>query len=351
MKIREATPDDNDELIQLQTKCPQGTTLIASTVNTPDFFARAKAYEIYKVYVAIDNNRIVGSGACAFRDVTLGGSIRRVAHTFQHFVHPEYRRRGVASQIHNSIEDYITQQGAVLSYGYILEENIPSMGFFERQGWKRHHILTMRGIPVFTEMSIESKAGIRLISSDDLNAVSELINKTWEGYELYEPVSAETFAEQVNRTPAYSFDNIFVLEDHGEILACLGFWDWSQVMQITVESLSFKMQVIGLILQFTNLFRPMPRRLKPGDILKQMVLTPIAYKHPELLIVLIRYVNNQALVRGIEQIFLILEREHPLLGSTKGFIHIDNAMHLYYKPLQQNVSLSNNPLFVNGIDL
>lgn len=52
MVIREATADDNSELQQLQAKCPQGTTLIVSTVDTPDFFARVKAYESYKVYVA-----------------------------------------------------------------------------------------------------------------------------------------------------------------------------------------------------------------------------------------------------------------------------------------------------------
>jgi hypothetical protein len=45
MYIREATPNDNEELQRLQAQCPQGTSLIVSTVNTPDFFARAKAHE------------------------------------------------------------------------------------------------------------------------------------------------------------------------------------------------------------------------------------------------------------------------------------------------------------------
>lgn len=49
MYIREATPDDNKELQELQAKCPQGKTLIVSTVNTPDFFARVKAYESYMI--------------------------------------------------------------------------------------------------------------------------------------------------------------------------------------------------------------------------------------------------------------------------------------------------------------
>ena len=57
MNVREAVAEDNDELQELQAKCPQGTTLVVSTVNTPDFFARAKAYESYKVFVACEGQR------------------------------------------------------------------------------------------------------------------------------------------------------------------------------------------------------------------------------------------------------------------------------------------------------
>ena len=83
MDIREATPDDNEELQKLQTRCPQGTTLIVSTVNMPDFFARAKAYEDYKVYVAFENNHIIGSAACAIRNAVVSGKVEKVGHEFQ----------------------------------------------------------------------------------------------------------------------------------------------------------------------------------------------------------------------------------------------------------------------------
>jgi len=59
VNIREATPKDNHELQELQAKCPQGTKLVVSLVNTPDFFARAKAYESSKVCVASEEERII----------------------------------------------------------------------------------------------------------------------------------------------------------------------------------------------------------------------------------------------------------------------------------------------------
>ena len=141
MNIREALPEDNDELQELQAKCPQGTTLVASTVNTPDFFARAKAYESYKVFVACEGYRIIGSAACALRAVTVNGKISRVGYVFQAFVSPDARRKGVAGQLLQQREDYLRQQGAVLAYTLIMEGNLPSMRYIESRGFKLHRTL------------------------------------------------------------------------------------------------------------------------------------------------------------------------------------------------------------------
>jgi GNAT superfamily N-acetyltransferase len=351
MHIREAMPEDNEELQELQAQCPQGTTLIVSGVNTPDFFARVKAYESYKVYVACENSHIIGSAACAIRDAIVKGNIRQIGHQFQLFVSPEYRRKGVASKLHQYREDYLSQQGVVLSYALIIEGNIPSMRYVLRQGFKLHRTLVMPGLAVFKEMDVASKGRVRPITSEDLEAVAGILNETWQGFQLYEPTSADTLAQFINRTPAYSFDNLFVLEDQGDILACLGFWDWSQVMRITVESLSLKMRMFGLLLDIVRFFRPMPRFLKPGETLKQMMLTPIGFKDPAYLAVLLRYVNNQALRRGIEQMFCVCDRDHVLLNSMKAFVRIDTAINLYIKSLQKNVLMANKPVFIDGIDI
>ena len=76
MHVREATPDDNAELQELQAQCPMGTTLIVSTVNTPDFFARAKAYESCEVFVACEL-RSIGQIFCVCeRDHVLLSSMK-----------------------------------------------------------------------------------------------------------------------------------------------------------------------------------------------------------------------------------------------------------------------------------
>ena len=348
MNIREALPEDNDELQELQAKCPQGTTLVASNVNTPDFFARAKAYESYKIFVACEGGRIIGSAACVLRNAIVNGKISRVGYVFQAFVSPDARRKGVASRLLQQREDYLSQQGAVLIYTLIIEGNLPSMQYVERRGFNLHRTLVMPALVVRKEMNVPSMGRIRPVISGDLATVAELLNETWQGFEFYEPTSAEALTQFINRTPAYSSDSLLVLEDQGEILACLGFWDWSQIMRITVKALSLKMRMIGFLLTTTRI---LPEFLKPGDIMKQIMLTPIGFKDPSHLAVLVRYVNNQALLSGIQQIFCICERDHMLLRSMKGFIRVNTAMHLYVMLLQQNISLSDTKVFIDGIDM
>jgi GNAT superfamily N-acetyltransferase len=348
MNIREAVPKDNDKLQELQAKCPQGTKLVVSTVNTPDFFARAKAYESYKVFVACEGDHVIGSAACALRDVIVDGKISRVGYVFQAFTSPDSRRKGVASQLLKQREDYLSKQGAVLAYTLIIEDNLPSMKYIESRGFNLHRTLVMPALVIHKEMNVPSMGRIRPVTSNDLATVAELLKETWQGFEFYESTSAEMLAQFIKRTPAYSSDSLLVLEDQGKILACLGFWDWSQIMRITVKALSLKMRIFGFLLTTTRI---LPEFLKPGDILKQMMLTPIGFKDPSHLAVLVRYVNNQALLSGIQQIFCICERNHMLLSSMKGFIRVNTAIHLYVKTLQQNISLSDKPVFIDGIDM
>lgn len=351
MYIRDATPQDNEELQELQAKCPVGTTLIVSMLNTPDFFARAKAYESWKVFVACEDDRIVGSGACAIRDGIVGGEIRRVGYQFQAFTSPDHRRQGVGTLFHRHVENYLASEGVALSYLTIIEGNVPAMRLVESHGFELHRTLVMSGLMVFKEMDVAPTARIRPVESGDLSTVARLLNETWDGYELYEPTSAEALGRFIERTPHYSLDNLIVLEDGGRILACLGCWDWSQITQMTMLGFSRRMRMFGLMLDVIRFFRPIPSAPRPGDTLKQMVLTPIGFKGPEHLGVLVRHVNNQALERGIGTIFSVCERDDPLLASMKGFTRIDTGVHLYIKPLQGGVALGDNPVYVDGIDL
>ncbi len=350
MEIREALPDDNHELRRVQAKCLQGKEVIVSIVNTPDFFARARAYESHKVYVALEGKRIVGSGAVGFREAFVNGEKKPVAYEFQYFTSPEHRRKGVGRALHRRIEEDLTTRGVALSYLLIMAENVTAKRLFEREGFRLHRTALMPIIMMGKALDVPSIGNIRQITPEDLGAVAGLLNETWEGYDLYGPKSAETLAGFIDRTPAYGFENLIVLEDKGEIQACLGFWDWSQIARITIEAVNLGDSADERTSVPAVQNGSMPFVPRPGTTLRQWCLTPIGFQDPECAIPLIRYVNNLAIKRGIGQIFFLSEREDPLLQTTAGLFRRDVSIDLYVKALRE-IPIGDRPVFIDGIDL
>jgi N-acetylglutamate synthase-like GNAT family acetyltransferase len=336
------------ELQRLQEKAPQGKSFVVSTVNIPDFFSRVRVYESWKVFNAYHNDRIVGSAACAIRDAVVGGRIHPVGYEFQYFTSPEYRRKSIAQALRKRIEHYLSDQGTVLSYACIMEGNLPSMRLFERQGFHLHRRLVMPAIAVRKEVRVHSDENIRSVTSRDLEAVAELLNQTWSGHDLFEPASAERLAHTIERTENLSYNNMFVLENRGRITACAALWDWSKIMRINVLRFTLKMQILLRVLFLT---RVLPRFPRPGDILRQMMLTMVGYKSPADLAPLVEHVNNLAWKDDVEQVFCICERKDELLQSLKGFTRIDTGVNLYVKLLHSDISLTDAPVAMTGFDM
>jgi hypothetical protein len=64
---------------------------------------------------------------------------------------------------------------------------------------------------VFKEMTVTRRGQIRNISPEDWPAITEIINKTWQDYEFYEPMTAEGFNELIHRTPEYNNGSIWTI--------------------------------------------------------------------------------------------------------------------------------------------
>jgi ribosomal protein S18 acetylase RimI-like enzyme len=349
MEIREARPEDNEALQRLQAKCPQGTNFIISMVNTPDFFARAKAYIDYRVYAALEDKHIVGSAACAIHQALVNRKEEKVGYVFQAFVDPNFRRKHIASKMYYSGEEYLRQNGAKLVYSIVMEGNLPSMHYLTREGFNLYRTLSLYGLTIHKNLPVDPDYKIRPATIDDLPTVAELKNETWKNYELYEPVTAEELRRFISQTPGYKPENLFVLETEGRISAGLGFWDWTRIIRMKVEKLNPEMKNLNQMLNAARIFRPMPGLPRQGELIKPIILTPIAFQNTQFLIPLLRHINNVALQKNIGYIYLICERNDPVLSSTRGFIRSETGIHVYIKYLEEKIKLGNGPLFLDGI--
>ncbi len=139
-------------------------------------------------------------------------------------------------------------------------------------------------------------------------------------------------------------------EANGEITACVGYWDFSRVVRVTVEALSRRLRATRVMLKVMRHIRRMPRLPKAGTTIKEWCLTPIGFRDVEHLTSLLRHINNLGLRGGIDQISCICERDSALLRAMKGMFHVDIGLDMYVKPLQR-VGVGDKPVFVDGIDL
>jgi GNAT superfamily N-acetyltransferase len=256
MNIRDATHEDNAALQMVMAQCPQDTGLVVAPLNTPDFFARAKVYETYKVYVAEKDGEIVGSAACALRNVLINGTLQEIGFEFQYFTAPPNRRHGVGTRLRQRIEQYFIQQGAAWSSAIIVSGNVPSMRFFESQGFSPHSDLIISTMLVYKGMPEAVAENVRAATREDVGSVAKLMNETWGDYDFYAPTSAEALLRFVDRTPIYDLSDVFLLEVQSELVACVGVWDCSRIMKITINELNPALRIMGSALDIMRISSP-----------------------------------------------------------------------------------------------
>lgn len=352
LTIRDATPDDQRALQRIQARCPQGTGLRFTTVNTPDFFARAQAYEEARVFVAELDGEIVASAACALREAPLADRISTIGYEFQYFVSPAHRRKGLARALHRHIEGVLRERGAVLSYLITAEDNLPSMRLFESEGFTHHRTLRAPFLLPYKNLTAPGMGAVRPARPEDLPAIASLLNATWGGFSLFMPVTGDSLHESLRRLQGFSLDNLLVLERNGGLAACVGYWDWRKIVAITVQSLNPRLRFLRGALNLAGRVFPAPSLPGPGEALTQWCLTPVGFTSPEALHAVLVTLNNLAVQERIGQLFLVGERNAPWFSALKGFFSADTFVHLYVKPLVDSVSLpQGTPVYLDAVDL
>ena len=351
LEIREAQPADNQALIEIQRRCLQGTSLVISSVNTPDFFARARAYTNYRVFNAYLEGRLVGSAAGAVQEVVANGLPVKSGYEFQYFIDPDQRKKGIGQQLRDRVEQYFNEQEVAFAYAFIVDDNLPSMRLVEKQGFSLLKKLKMQLLLPYRKMPLPAGVTIRPATAEDYPAIAALLNRTWQDYNLYHPFTAEGLAAQLAHLPEYQASDLYVLEEGGELTACLGTWDWQKITQLKAVSLNFSLKAIGRTLDLLRLVRPMPRLPKPGQVFKQWCLLPVAFKDIEALKTLLYFVNNRALDAGIEQLVNMCDPVCPVPQAMQGLFKANSQMQLFIKPLKPGFVLDDRPLYINPLDL
>jgi ribosomal protein S18 acetylase RimI-like enzyme len=338
MLVRDATPADGARLLKAMDSCPQGTDLVVTLTNAPDFFARSRIYEQPRVFLAEEHGRIAGSAAYAIRTVQIDGQPIRAGFEFQYFVSSDFQRRGIASRLRERIEDGLAAEGADLTSAIILCSNQPSIGLFERSGFSCERLLSITILLTNVHAGIRADHNVRPARVDDLPSIAALRNATWAGSDYFNPLSAGELAATIERVPGCSFDNVYVLEEAGEIVATAGLWRWRDIQQINVVSIDDRL-------------RDRLPGIRASESWRHWGLTPVGFRHPDDLTRLLGPLCNYAHLAGIEQIGLVTDPAHPISDAVRSLPSFQIAIGLFVKPLTTTINLANRPVFVDITDI
>ena len=349
MEIRDAIPADNDSLLELQKMSPMGRALIIQLDGSPDYFNRSRGYKDWHVIVAEEEGKILGTASYAVQDKLLMGEKVSMVYEYSFMVHPDARRRGIASILQKEIEE--RNQGADYLHLNITEDNVVSAAFFTKMGF-----IPMRSCSMFMMMAYKEfetdPYRIRPMKEGDIPVVVDLMNETYKGYEFFTPFTEASFREHYSRLPFFDLDDIYVFE-HETIRAVAGLWDYNKVMSMTMLGFDTKRNLMRLVVNFLGRFTEMPRMPGVGENMSLGYITPLSYGDPESANQLMLHMLNLARGKGIGLVSAILDRESHVTEILKDIRNLDGGFMWHIKPLSGNQipELEGKQLYVDVKDI
>jgi len=335
IRVREAAEEDNEVLIQLQKRCPQGTNFVLGVDSSPDYFARSRPFKDWHVFVAIEDGSIAGSAACAISETYVEGRRFKTAYEYGFMVDPHHRRKGIATKLQDHLEHFAQNKNVDLLHLDVVEDNLPSINLFSKKGFKKVKECATFSLIVHRRQKIAREANIRKMEKNDVGRVANLINATYHGYNFFTPFKTRDFIGYVKRMPHFDFPNILVFEDHEEIKACLGYWDYNKVRKYIVQKFNWRLKAQMLLMRLVGLFTKMPHIPKQGEPLLSYNLTTLAYKDSESITELIKHMINLALENKIDFLHTPVDPESQVASVLSQFRHTKTKLLFFIKSLKQ----------------
>jgi ribosomal protein S18 acetylase RimI-like enzyme len=336
VEIRKASEEDNQALIELLRRCPMGTSLVLGADCSPDFFARSKPFEDWSVFVAVDDNRIVGSAGYAVKDTYVDRRLVKAAYEYGFMVDPQQRRKGIAVKLQERIEHDAIKKNVDLLHLDVIQDNLPSMNFFSKMGFEKVRDSAIFSLMVYKRQKPVRESNIRRIEESDLESVVNMINGMYGDYNLFDPFQTGSLLDYVRRMPHFDLRNILVFRDAQGVRACVGYWDYNRVTRYVVQQLNRQLRTQSFLVRLAGLFTDMPHIPRPGEPLSSYNLVLLAFRDAECARDLIRHVINIAMENKINFLHVPMDPESPIATVLSQFRHINVILHVFAKSLRHN---------------
>lgn len=337
VSIRPFEEKDNTSILAMEKLCPQGNEKYAMGADkSPNAAARYDLYDNSKFLVAEDEGKVVGSIGC-----TLKKSLSEYSYVYitEVNVHPDFRKLGIASQLIKEVEKYASDNGADHIYCYIFEPNNASKSLFTELGYSNPLDIQACAISVYKKVKIPETYRLEKLKRNEISEVLGIINEYYKDREHFLPYSTKEFEKYVNNIPNYGLENFWVVKDNGEIVACAGLWDGSNIAKTCFTKEPFSWKVMKRIFGFLGIFAKMPYFPAENEYFNLHMVVDHAFKvgNSDAILSLMGHFNNM-LLESNEYFFLInLDPNDILLEKLEGLRPQIDKWSVYNKSLSKDL--------------
>ncbi|NPV61044.1 MAG: GNAT family N-acetyltransferase [Methanotrichaceae archaeon] len=329
ISIRPFVESDNQHLLEIERLCPQGNNSCAMGVKKTDILARYRIYDNWTVMVAEEDGKVAGwTGLTIKQDLTRKA---QCAYLPEVMVHPEFRRKGVASRLIQEAERNAQASDAGYLYCLIYEPNDASKALIRGLGYSHVADIKQVEMSVYRKDELHPGWSFERLRENEVDEAVSLINEYCRSSENFVPFSTESFAGYLKKIPGYGLENFYAARDQGKMVACAGLWDSSTIAEFcyTREPTSWKM--LGMALGLLGRFIKVPAIAKEGEYFHFNYLADFAFdrQHPEAMQNLVSHLNNITLEEDIgalvavvdpgDAIIPLLKKRRPLVETTHVF--------------------------------
>ncbi len=329
MNIRQATPKDNEKLLDLSRETPMRGALVINIDRSTNYFCLARLQgKNSKIFVAEKNNEILGMVGCSFRDIILFGKLTTIAYIGGVKIRESAKTGLTSFRLMKKVKDYLLESKIKFAVILVLSDNKAMTGLLSgRAGIPAFHLLAKYHItyiiPLYSLKSTENYT-IRESKSSDLQEIVNLFSKFYKDTELSPRWTPEFFTTLLEQSPNYDYSNILVALKNENIVAALSLWNQSSFKRTVVERYSSWYKVLRFLTTPLHILPPV------GEPMSEMCFRHIvcAKGHESAVTELVRtaikkYRKEYRFFRAGFQ-----DRDF-LMNSIKGFPKLKIGLNLY----------------------
>ena len=311
---RLATSEDNQQLIELTASSGMAGDIALRIERHPDFFSLLNMRGPSKVFVAMDDDTIIGSMCVSVQEVYVDKKIYSLHYIGDLKVATAYRNKGIGMGLCDSMANYGISIDSELAFLNIAKGNAKPFTFFK----KLTNVPAFEYIGIFNIHQLIGKKRkaidprYHIEASAVTDEVLDHLNATYSRYELG-PVITEARLKDTQ---------LYTIRENNKLIATMCLVDTMNVKQNVVTRISLKMRYgLKLMNTYCNIagFSKMPRLNEP---VRMMYIKYLAVNNGDKQIIkcLLNHARNIVYEKSYSFVSIGLHEKDPLNTSMKGLL-------------------------------